>query len=136
MLHYKKEKEMILEEFSVDPTTGLSQKQVLNQRELYGENKLPEEAEDPYWKVFLKNFKEPIVIVLLGAVVLSFLSSYYAFNIQNDPKHGVEALEQIGENRMVGVISHVDEMKERIGQQIWIKKLGNGQSTLAVQELK
>lgn len=46
------------------------------------------------------------------------------------------ALEQIGENRMVGVISHVDEMKERIAQQIWIKKLGNGQSTLKVQELK
>lgn len=51
-------------------------------------------------------------------------------------EQAMEALEQIGENRMVGVISHVDEMKERIGQQIWIKKLGNGQSTLAVQELK
>lgn len=44
------------------------------------------------WKVFLRGFKEPIVIVLLGAVLLSLLSSLYAFNIQADPKHGMEAL--------------------------------------------
>ncbi|MEG2294998.1 MULTISPECIES: cation-translocating P-type ATPase [Lactobacillales] len=92
MNYYKKKKESILNEFSVQSNRGLTKEQVLNHRELYGENKLPEETEDSYLKVFLKSFKEPIVIVLLGAVALSFLSSYYAFQIQGDKHHGVEAL--------------------------------------------
>jgi Cation transport ATPase len=40
----------------------------------------------------LRSFKEPIVIVLLGAVILSFLSSIYAFQTQPDPQHGWESL--------------------------------------------
>lgn len=40
----------------------------------------------------------------------------------------MEALERIGQNRMVGVISHVESMKNTIGQQLLIKKLGNGHS--------
>lgn len=42
----------------------------------------------------------------------------------------MEALERIGQNRMVGVISHVESMKDTIGQQILIKKLGNGHSSV------
>ncbi|EKF52201.1 cation-translocating P-type ATPase [Lactococcus garvieae] len=92
MEFYKKAKEEIIEEFLVDPKTGLNDEQVLKQREVHGENKLPEEEEDSYLAIFLKSFKEPIVIVLLGAVLLSFLSSYHAFQFQHDNKHGMEAL--------------------------------------------
>lgn len=42
----------------------------------------------------------------------------------------MKALETIGENRMVGVISHIDSMKNTIGQQLYIKKLGDGRSTV------
>ncbi|OFI46090.1 hypothetical protein BG262_06290 [Floricoccus penangensis] len=42
------------------------------------------------------------------------------------------ALEQIGENRMVGVISHVEDMKERIAQQLIISKSGDGSSTISM----
>ncbi|MQS89685.1 AAA family ATPase [Companilactobacillus mishanensis] len=38
------------------------------------------------------------------------------------------ALETIGENRMVGVISHIDSMKATIGQQVLIEKVGDGRS--------
>ena len=92
MEFYKKAKEEVIAEFLVDPKTGLTDEQVLKQRELYGENKLPNEEEESYLATFLKSFKEPIVIVLLGAVVLSFVSSYYAFHFQNDSKHGLEAM--------------------------------------------
>lgn len=51
-------------------------------------------------------------------------------------EQAMEALEKIGENRMVGVISHVEEMKERIGQQLIIKKLGNGSSQLSIRDVK
>ncbi|MDR2833336.1 MAG: SMC family ATPase [Streptococcaceae bacterium] len=42
----------------------------------------------------------------------------------------MEALEKIGENRMIGVISHVEEMKSTIGQQLLLKKLGDGKSKI------
>jgi exonuclease SbcC len=42
----------------------------------------------------------------------------------------MQALEQIGENRLVGVISHVEEMKATIGQQIIINKMGDGRSNI------
>lgn len=42
----------------------------------------------------------------------------------------MQALETIGENRMVGVISHIESMKRTIGQQLLIKKLGDGRSTI------
>lgn len=40
----------------------------------------------------------------------------------------MKALETIGENRMVGVISHIESMKQTIGQQIMITKMGDGKS--------
>mgnify|MGYP000108058075 FL=1 len=42
----------------------------------------------------------------------------------------ISVLEQIGENRMVGVISHVDDMKEGIAQQLAIIKSHDGSSAL------
>lgn len=89
---YQLSKEEIIQRFSLDVTTGLTDEQVLNHRDKYGENKLPEKKEASYLQVFLKNFKEPIVIVLLGAVLLSFLSAAYSFFVQHNTKHGKEAL--------------------------------------------
>ena len=40
------------------------------------------------------------------------------------------ALEKIGVNRMVGVISHVSEMKARVAQQLMIRKMGDGSSEI------
>ena len=82
----------VLDKLLVDSKRGLTNEQVLDNRKLYGTNELTEKKEDPLWKVFLKGFKEPIVIVLLGAVLLSLLSSLYAFNFQNNSQHGKEAL--------------------------------------------
>lgn len=44
----------------------------------------------------------------------------------------MSALETIGENRMVGVISHIETMKATIGQQVLIKKIGDGRSTVKI----
>lgn len=89
---YQQTSDTIMKQFSVDAVSGLSTTQVQQNRKEYGPNKLSEQKSDPHWKIFLKSFKEPIVIVLLGAVVLSFLSSLYAFKIQNNTQHGKEAL--------------------------------------------
>lgn len=92
MAIYQESKEAILTKLSVTAQFGLTEEQVRKNREVYGENRLPEEKEASYWQLFLKNFKEPIVIVLLGAVMLSFLSAFYAIYSQQDSKHGREAL--------------------------------------------
>ena len=44
----------------------------------------------------------------------------------------IAVLEQIGENRMVGVISHVDDMKEGIPQQLAIIKSHDGSSRIKI----
>lgn len=92
MKFYQQSKENILNNYNVKISQGLSETQVIANRERYGENKLPEEKEDSYLKVFLKSFKEPIIIVLMGAVALSFFSSFYSFQIVGDRKHGLESL--------------------------------------------
>ena len=46
----------------------------------------------------------------------------------------ITVLEQIGENRMVGVISHVDDMKEGIAQQLVIIKSHDGSSYIKVMQ--
>ncbi len=92
MKFYQKSKEELLNSYDVKIDRGLSSTQVTDNRERYGENKLPEEKEESYLKVFFKSFKEPIIIVLLGAVALSFFSSFYSFQIVGDKKHGLESL--------------------------------------------
>ncbi len=89
---YEQTKDEVLKQLSVNENTGLTDEQVKQSREKYGENKLPEKENDPYWKIFLRSFKEPIVIVLLGAVILSLASSVYAFQAQGDAEHGMESL--------------------------------------------
>ena len=46
----------------------------------------------------------------------------------------IAVLEQIGENRMVGVISHVDDMKEGIAQQLAIIKSHDGSSRIKIMD--
>ena len=46
----------------------------------------------------------------------------------------IAVLEHIGENRLVGVISHVDDMKEGIAQQLAIIKLHDGSSQIKVMK--
>uniref|UniRef100_UPI00403F348C cation-translocating P-type ATPase n=1 Tax=Candidatus Enterococcus willemsii TaxID=1857215 RepID=UPI00403F348C len=92
MHFYQETKEKLMKRFEVDAKNGLTEERVRNLREQYGVNKLPDEKEDPYWKVFLKNFKEPIVIVLIGAIILSLLSAFYSIQVQEDLQHGKESL--------------------------------------------
>ena len=92
MKFYNKESQEVLNEFNVSMTEGLTDTVVESNRERFGANKLNEEKSDPYWKIYLRSFKEPIVIVLMGAILLSFFSAYYDFQIKGDVKHGTEAL--------------------------------------------
>jgi len=59
--------------------TGLTDAQVLENRQLYGENILTPPPEDPWWKEFLEKFTDPIIVILLIALALSVGVACYEF---------------------------------------------------------
>ncbi len=59
--------------------TGLTDAQVLESREKYGENVLTPPAKEPLWKQFLEKFTDPIIIILLVALVFSVGISFYEY---------------------------------------------------------
>ena len=51
--------------------TGLTEAEVLESREKYGENVLTPPPRTPMWKLFLEKFSDPIIRILLVALLLS-----------------------------------------------------------------
>lgn len=73
---------------------GLTDAQVLESRQKYGENSLSSVEGEPLWKQFLEKFTDPIIIILLVALVFSFGVSTYEYVVHNE---GFDAfLEPIG----------------------------------------
>ena len=73
---------------------GLTDAQVLESRKKYGENSLSSVEGEPLWKQFLEKFTDPIIIILLVALVFSFGVSTYEYVVHNE---GFDAfLEPIG----------------------------------------
>ena len=63
---------------------GLTDAQVLESREKYGENSLSSVEGEPLWKQFLEKFTDPIIIILLVALVFSFGVSTYEYMVHNE----------------------------------------------------
>ena len=61
--------------------TGLTDSEVLESRERYGANILSEPEKIPLWKRFLTKFKDPLIIILLVAGLLSVGISFYEYYI-------------------------------------------------------
>ena len=56
---------------------GLTQEEVEKSREKYGDNVLTPPKKDPLWKQFLEKFSDPIIRILLIALLLSVAVSLY-----------------------------------------------------------
>ncbi|GHT12988.1 calcium-translocating P-type ATPase, PMCA-type [Bacteroidia bacterium] len=59
--------------------TGLTDAQVIESRKKHGENILTPPEKDPWWKEFLEKFTDPIIVILLIALLLSIGVSCYEF---------------------------------------------------------
>jgi Ca2+-transporting ATPase len=57
----------------VDPAEGLTSAAVEERRAEFGMNRLADTPRRPRWKVFLDQFRSAIVLILIGAAVLSGL---------------------------------------------------------------
>ncbi len=58
----------------VDPAVGLTTDAVAERRQRHGPNKLAEEAKEPGWKAFLRQYRDLMQLVLLGAAVVSIVA--------------------------------------------------------------
>ena len=58
---------------------GLTDAEVSESRRKYGANVLTPPKQEPWWKKFLEKFKDPLIIILLVAGVLSIGISFYEF---------------------------------------------------------
>ena len=65
----------VLNYFGVKANTGLSNTDVKANREKFGKNELPMQKPKPAWLLFLEQFNNPIIYVLLVAAVLNAVLS-------------------------------------------------------------
>ncbi len=68
---YQRSIEETIAELGVDPAVGLSEDEIRSRQQQYGLNELPKEAGEPWWKLLLSQFTELMVLVLIGAAVIS-----------------------------------------------------------------
>lgn len=66
-----------LRHFDVTEERGLSEQQVHRLREKHGRNALPEDPPTPLWELVLEQFKDQLVIILLGSAAVSFVLALF-----------------------------------------------------------
>lgn len=67
----------VLEYFNVSEHSGLSQTQVLKSRQKHGPNALAEDPPTPLWELVLEQFKDQMVLILLGSAAVSFVLALF-----------------------------------------------------------
>eukprot|EP00996_Jenningsia_fusiforme_P000279 NODE_122_length_3182_cov_37.183211_g112_i0.p1 GENE.NODE_122_length_3182_cov_37.183211_g112_i0~~NODE_122_length_3182_cov_37.183211_g112_i0.p1 ORF type:complete len:1014 (+),score=210.46 NODE_122_length_3182_cov_37.183211_g112_i0:59-3100(+) len=66
-----------LQHFGVTTEGGLSVEQIKIQREKFGMNELEKEEPTPLWQLILDQFKDKLVLILLGSALLSFVLAFF-----------------------------------------------------------
>ncbi|OHE97806.1 calcium-translocating P-type ATPase [Colletotrichum orchidophilum] len=69
--------EKVLSTLGVNSKTGLTDDQVIASRTKHGKNVIPEEPPTPIWELILEQFKDQLVIILLGSAAVSFVLALF-----------------------------------------------------------
>ena len=62
-------------ELGVDARVGLSAEEAGRRRERYGANRLTDAPREPRWRAFLRQFQDLLILILIGAAVVSLVVS-------------------------------------------------------------
>ncbi|KAF1984566.1 calcium ATPase [Aulographum hederae CBS 113979] len=74
---YSRSTEDALSFFKVSEEGGLSTKQAEELRAKFGPNALPEDPPTPLWELILEQFKDQLVLILLGSAAISFVLALF-----------------------------------------------------------
>ncbi|KAI9375387.1 hypothetical protein BJX61DRAFT_138616 [Aspergillus egyptiacus] len=67
----------VLKHFDVSEHSGLSSAQVSKSRDKHGPNALAEDPPTPLWELVLEQFKDQLVLILLGSAAISFILALF-----------------------------------------------------------
>ena len=73
-MHYNNTDEKIKNELNIN-NKGLNDEQVNNRQQKYGKNILPKNNNDNIIKIFLNEIKDTMIILLIVAIIISFIAS-------------------------------------------------------------
>ena len=79
-------KEEVLSKLSTNQESGLTSRQIATLQEKYGENKLREKKKKSNFQRFIEQFKDVMILILIGAAVISFTLAC----IEGNPKEFFE----------------------------------------------
>ncbi|WP_268913406.1 cation-translocating P-type ATPase [Lentilactobacillus sp. SPB1-3] len=88
---YSKSTDSVISELGTNRSTGLTNTEASKRIDSYGPNEITQNKSKSAIAMFLESFKEPLIIILMVAVVIAFLSSFYEFNSGNS-EHAVASL--------------------------------------------
>ena len=125
---------------------GLTEKQVLQNREKFGSNILTPPVKKPVWKLFLEKFNDPIIRILLVAALLSsvisfihneyaetigifcaiFLATGIGFWFELDANKKFELLNQVNDDTLVkvkrdGIIREIPKKEVVVGDVVLLE---------------
>ena len=69
--------EDVLAEHGVDGGFGMAERDVSSKQHLHGLNELDEEEDEPLWRKFIDQFKDPLIGLLLASAVVSCVVKQY-----------------------------------------------------------
>jgi len=90
----------VISSFSSDLKEGLSVTEVTSRLVEYGENKFEIDEKDPLWWRYLEQFKDPLILLLLGSAAVSVLVGQYE-----------DAISILGAVIIVGTVAFIQEYR-------------------------
>ncbi|KAI8099074.1 SERCA-type calcium-translocating P-type ATPase [Halteromyces radiatus] len=143
---FVKSPEEVCAYFNVTPHQGLSESQVIEQRKKFGRNELPEEESTPLWQLILDQFQDQLVLILLGAAIISFVLAW--FEEHEDAESATTAFVEpivilliLIANATVGVLQEssaekaIDALKEYSPDEAKVVRNGGVLSKIRAEEL-
>ncbi|KAK8089793.1 calcium-translocating P-type ATPase [Apiospora hydei] len=112
---FAKTTEGVLAHFKVDAAKGLTDEQVIDQRTKHGKNSIAEEPPTPLWELILEQFKDQLVLILLGSaaiLTILILNAVVGVSQESSAEKAIAALQEYSANeanviRNNGAISRV-----------------------------
>ena len=76
-LYYNISSEAVTKILNSDQIKGLTRKEALQRNISFGDNSLKNNKQNPYWRIFLNQFQNPLMYILIFAGIITlFVSSY------------------------------------------------------------